>query len=142
MAFATAQDLETRLKRDFDAADSALAEMLVESAMAVIATEAGQSWEWAKDLPDPAHPLLRAVCIEVVARVMENPEQLHSYSEQLGARQESKAFRRGGEGGDLLLTDREVRLVRFAVNGTLAGYATAGTLVDRFVPEPQPEVEP
>lgn len=139
MAFATTTDIETRLSRSFDAAESALADLLIESAMAVIAAEAGKSWEWAEKLPGPVPPLLRAVCIEVVARVMENPEQLHSYSEQLGARQESKAFRRVGEGGDLFLTDRESRLVRFAINGTLAGYAGADTMVDRFVPEPDAE---
>lgn len=132
--FATTLDLETRLGRSFDEAESDLSDLLIESAMAVIAVEAGKSWEWAESLTE-VHPLLRAVCIEVAARVMQNPEQLHSHSEQLGAHQESKAFRRGGEGGDLFLTDRETRLVRFAVNGTLAGYARAGTLVDRIVPE-------
>lgn len=139
MPFATKTDMETRLSRSFDDAESALAELLVESAMAVIATEVGKPWEWAAEMPDPVHPLLRAVCIEVVARVMENPEQLHSYSEQLGAHQESKAFRRSGEGGDLFLTDRESRLVRFAINGTLAGYSRANTLVDRYVPELEEE---
>ena len=133
MPFATALNLETRLKRSLDDADSALADLLIESAMAVIAAEVGKPWEWAEDLPDPVHPLLRAVCIEVVARVMENPEQLHSFSEQLGAHHESKAFRREGEGGDLLLTDRESRLVRFAINGTLTASTVADTLVDRLV---------
>ncbi len=140
MAFATTPDIETRLGREFDPAESATAGLLIESAMAVIASEAGQSAEWAEDLTE-VPPLLRAVCIEIVARVLENPSQLHSFSEQLGARQESKAFRRGEDGGDLLLTDRESRLVRFAVNGTLAGYAKADTLVDRLVPEAEVDAD-
>lgn len=133
MAFATTFDIETRLKRSFEDTEEVLAELLIESAMAVIAVEAGKSWDWADSLPEPVHPLLRAVCIEVVARVMENPEQLHSFSEQLGAHQQAKAFRRGGEGGDLTLSDRESRLVRLAINGTLAAYSRADTLADRLV---------
>ncbi len=135
MAFASSDDIATRLKRTFDIAEEALADLLIESAMAVIAAEAGKSWEWAEELPEPVHPLLRAVCIEVVVRVMENPEQLHSLSEQLGAHQESKAFRRGDEGGGLTLSERESRLIRFAINGTVSGYSRADTLVDRLVPE-------
>lgn len=133
MAFAENTDVATRLKRDLDDTESALADLLIESATALIAAEAGKSWEWAEELPEPVHPLLRAVCLEVVARVMENPEGLNSSSERLGAHEESRTFRRGDQGGDLLLTDRESRLVRFAINGTLAGYSRADTLADRLV---------
>jgi len=131
MAFATTGDVAVRLRRELDEADAALAEMLIESATAVIAAEAGKTWQWAEGL-NPVPPLVKAVCVEVVARVMENPEQLHSYSEQLGEHQQSKAFRRGADGGDITLTDRETRLVRFAIRGTSAGYAIAPSLADRI----------
>lgn len=140
MAFATPGDLAIRLRRDLDSADEALAEMLVESATAVIAAELGKTSEWADGL-DPIPPLLKAVCVEVAARVMENPEQLHSYSEQLGEHQQTKAFRRGVDGGDITLTDRETRLVRFAVKGSAAGYAIAPTLADRIAGGDCPETE-
>jgi hypothetical protein len=140
MAFATTDDVATRLRRELDTADEALAGMLVASATAVIAAEVGKTWEWAGAL-DPVPPLLKAVCIEIVARVMENPDQLHSYSEQIGEHQQSKAFRKGAEGGDITLTDRETRLVRFAVKGTAAGYAIAPTLADRITSGDCPEAE-
>lgn len=118
MAFATPQDIATRLGRDLEAIPAAMADQLLDAATAVIAEAAGRDDTWAETV-DPVPAMLRFVAIEVVARAMANPNGVRSESEQLGTYQHSQAFR--DDGGGLWLTTTERLLVRRAVYGTLSG---------------------
>lgn len=124
MPYATASDIETRLKpstgQEFSEDQMAAAELLCEAATAVIVTCCG-----GKELEEPP-PVLRFVAIEVVCRAMANPQGLSSEQETLGAY--SYAQRYVAEGGGLWLKPLEEQMVRQAVHGRLSGSAEMESL--------------
>lgn len=120
MTFATADDIAQRRGRTFTEDERAMADLLCEAATAVITDAAGKTDAWADTL-DPVPRILKFVAIEVVARVMPNPDGLRSFQEQLGAYSHSESYRDVATGGGLLLTQSEVLLVRRAVWGTTSG---------------------
>lgn len=128
MAFAEVEDVATRLARDLTAEEGAMAEMLLEAATAEIARAAGRDDAWAAALA-PVPQILRFVAVELVRRAMSNPEGLKSVSETLGAYQHSRSFQ-GADTAGLFLTDREERMVRSAVYGTLSGSSRVESLAD------------
>lgn len=125
MPYATASDIETRLKpstgQAFSEDEKAAAELLCEAATAVIVTCHG-----GKELEDPP-AILRFVAIEVVCRAMANPQGLSSEQETIGAY--SYAQRYLTEGGSLWLKPLEEQMVRQAVHGRLSGSAELDSLV-------------
>ncbi len=124
MPYATASDIETRLKpsmgQEFTDDQLAAAELLCEAATAVIVACHG-----GKELETPP-PVLRFVAIEVVCRAMANPQALSSEQETIGAY--SYAQRYATEGGGLWLKQLEEQMVRQAVHGRLSGSAEMKSL--------------
>lgn len=115
MAFATAEDVATRLGRTLTGTEAATATQLLTAATAVIAGAADKDDAWA-DALSPVPKILGQLTIELVYRVMSNPENLATSQEQIGAYQYRKGFQTGAASG-LLLTDTEERLVRRVVHG-------------------------
>lgn len=129
MAFATVEDVATRLVRTLSAEEGAAAEMLIEAATAVIADAAGKDDAWAAGL-DPVPQMLRFLTIELVCRAMANPDALRSISKQLGSYQSTRSFR--DVGGSLLLSDVERLLVRRTVFGRTSGTVKIASVVDEM----------
>lgn len=130
MAFATTEDIEARLGRTLTGTEAGSVDLLLEAAQAVIAQAAGKTDEWAETL-DPVPAILRFVCVELVVRVLANPEGLRSTSEQLGAYQRSRSFR---DADGLLLTASETRLVRGVTYGRASGSARMKSILDDLHP--------
>lgn len=131
MAFATAEDVATRLARDLTAEQGAQAEFLLDIATAVIAGACGKDDAWAAALT-PVPDLVMGMCVELVVRVMSNPTQARSMSEQLGQYQHSESFRDAAQGGGMLLAPWEELAVRNAVFGR----TTASVRVKAVVNDP------
>lgn len=122
MSFATVDDIATRAGRAFSATEEATADALCEAATAVVAAAADKDDDWADNL-DPIPRILRFVTVELVNRVMANPNALRSFSETLGAFQHSEGYRDNVAGGGLELTTSEQLMVRRAVYGRTSGSA-------------------
>lgn len=124
MAFATSQDIETRVGRDLTTAELAQAGQLLDAATAIMAEAAGKDDDWADEL-SPVPQILKTVCIEIVSRVLDNPSNLDSFRESIGAYSYSKDFR----AGYLMPTPAERDLIR-RVAGTPT---TASPRVKSFI---------
>lgn len=118
--FATVEELAQRLGRTLTAAEQSQAELLLDLATGVIAGACGKTVAWAATV-NPVPPIVRGVCIELVARVLLNPAGVRSQQETLGAYAHSESY--AGELMGLALTPAEERLVRRAVFGTDTGSA-------------------
>lgn len=129
MAFATPEDVATRLGRELGEIAAGTAEQLLDAATAVIANAADKSDAWAEAL-DPVPGILRFMCVELVVRAMANPESLARLQEQLGAYSSTRAFASASAGGGLMLSDVETMLVRRTIFGTLSGSARVESIVD------------
>ncbi|MDP2710797.1 MAG: hypothetical protein Q8O56_06225 [Solirubrobacteraceae bacterium] len=136
VALATLHDLATRLGKQpagLTAEQAAQGELLLALATGVIADAAGKPVDWAATL-DPVPAILRAVCVELAARVMSNPAGARSSSEQLGLYRHSESF--AAEHGvtlGLLLTNTERQLVRRAANGRMFATTMPRTTVDQII---------
>lgn len=122
MAFATAEDIATRLGRELNEVEAATVDQLIEQATSLIAYTAGKDDEWADTL-DPVPAAVKTVTVECVWRAMVNPEGAVSLMRQLGSFQHSATFPADAVG--LRLTRDEERIVRRTVNG----HITSVTLV-------------
>lgn len=119
MAFATAEDVATRLARTLSDAETASAELLVDLASEVIAAACDTSVD---ALSAEDTPVLRVVCVELACRALANPENVAGKSEALGAYNYSKTFRGVADASTALaLTETETNLVRRAVFKLLSG---------------------
>lgn len=116
MAFATAEDVATRLGRDLTSEEGAQADFLLETATGVIAGACGKDDAWAAAL-SPVPTIVKGMCVELVVRVMSNPASVRSQSEQLGQYQHSESYRDGAQGGGMLLASWEELAIRQAVFG-------------------------
>ena len=112
MAFATPEDVATRLGRELTATEAATVALLIEAATSLVASAGAQTDTWATEL-DPVPSALRTVTVEAVHRVLVNPTGASSVMEQLGAHQHAETWRDGSTG--LTLTTGERRLVRRAL---------------------------
>lgn len=129
MAFATVEDVATRLARALSATDAGTAEQLLDAAAAVIADAASKDDAWVAQL-SPVPSMLRFLSVELVVRAMSNPEGLASFREQIGVHQFAKNFRAGADGGGLMLTPVEELLVRRTVYGRTSGSPTVASVTD------------
>lgn len=132
MAFATPEDVATRLGRDLSAIEAGTVETLLDVATSIITDFLGKTSDWATDL-DPIHPVLRWVTMELAARTMVNPDGSSMFSETLGAYSYTKGFRAGSSDSTpgIMLTKHEELIVTQAVYGTLTGSSTPRTWADR-----------
>lgn len=134
LTFATLDELALRLPgpalsaEDLSEKQQAQGTMLLTLATSAIADAAGKDDEWVAGLTE-VPPVLRAVCLEMVARTMVNPGGARSESETLGQYSHSTSFTDAAH--SLALTDREAMLVRRAVHRRLSGSSRPGSLVDR-----------
>lgn len=127
-ALATVDDVRKRLGRQtLSELDVDQITMLLEGASGVIAEAAGKG----DDLVlDPVPSTLRFLSIDLVVRVMQNPEGLRSFQKQLGASQFSRSFDPERVGLELRPVER--RLVRRVVHGRLSGSAVVSSTVEHY----------
>lgn len=127
MAFATTDEVQIRLGgTTLTAGQIAQAELLIELATSILADNIGRDDEWAAAL-DPVPGIVRAVVLEAVARVMQNPAGARSESETLGAYSHSTSYTDGAHG--LSLFDAEMRLCRTALLGGSSASAQVPSLI-------------
>lgn len=133
--FATLDELALRLPGtavtgvDLTAKQQAQGAMLLGLATSKIAAAVGKDQDWVESLAT-VHPVLRGVCLEMVARTMTNPSGARSESETLGQYSHATSFTDAAHSLDL--TDREVMLCRRAIIGRLSGSSRPGSIVDRL----------
>lgn len=117
MAFASAEDVATRLRRDLTEEETAAVEQVIEITEGLIAEVLGEDADWVEDL-DPVPSYYRSLCISKAIDALANPEGLTSQSKTLGAYSESASY--SEYAGDIALTDEERRRVlRNARGGSL-----------------------
>lgn len=116
MAFATTEDIETRLGRSFADGEEAMAEALIEGATALIVLEVDKDDDWAEAL-DPVPGVLKWTVIEMARRALLNPGAVAGFTEQLGSYSHTQNFPRDAESIGLALSGTEALLVRRAVHG-------------------------
>jgi hypothetical protein len=129
MPFATSDDVATRLGRDLTAAETAMAEQVIDMVTGLIVDEVDRDLAWATAL-DPVPAVLKALCVDKVIAVGANPSGLRASSQTLGQASYSKSFR---DDAGLWLTPQQARLVRQAVYGSLSGSSTPRTVQDRLI---------
>lgn len=129
VTFATLDELALRLGKssatELTDAQVAQGQMLLELVTGMIVDEVDRDDGWAATL-SPIPRAVRAVCLEAVARVMQNPAGVRSESEQLGAYQHSSSYTDDAHGP--MLTDRESTLCRRSILGQLSGSAALQSL--------------
>lgn len=134
LTFATLDELALRLPgpalsgEELSEKQQAQGTMLLTLATSAIADAAGKDDDWVMGLTE-IPPVLRAVCLEMVARTMVNPGGARSESESLGQYSHATSFTDAAHG--LALTDHEVLLVRRAVHGRLSGSSRPRSIMDR-----------
>lgn len=131
--FCSPADVMHRLGREsFTDAESAQVDILIDLTTGEILAALGKDDEWANTLDAPP-TVLRSVCIEVVCRVMVNPQSLRSSQEQLGQYGHSETYINAGA---VELTDAEVLRVRRAAFGSNSGSARARSIADEIAENP------
>lgn len=94
MAFATTSDVQTRIGRTLTTAETNQASQLLVAATSIIAQAGGKDDDWVDEL-ETTPQILKTICIEMVARVVDNPANLDSFRETIGSYSYSKDFRAG-----------------------------------------------
>lgn len=132
--FATIDELARRLGMvdagELSAGQVAQGTMLLRLMTSVIAQEVGRTEAWVATV-NPIPAILRAVCLEAVARVMQNPSGARSESETLGQWSHSTNYTDKAHG--LLLTAAESRLVCQEVWGTASATTHPATTLDELI---------
>lgn len=131
MAFATPTDVATRLGRSLTAAESAMAEQVIDDVSGLILEIDGR----AEDDIDPTPAYYRALCVAKTLQVGANPSGLASHAESLGAYSETKTFPRSLDGADIFLTEREEQVIR-RIAGSVSGSSYPRGMPHEFVTEP------
>lgn len=128
MAWPTNTEIASRLGRALTAAETDQVNLLLEQAIAEIATACGKDDDWA-DALDPVPAALAGIVVEVVARTVASPIGLRSRQETLGQHSYSESFTDQLAQG-LQLTDAEELKVRRIVFGSNSGGARAESMAD------------
>lgn len=128
MAFATTSDVQTRIGRTLTTAETNQASQLLTAATSIIAQAGGKDDDWVDDL-ETIPQILKTVCIEMVARVVDNPANLDSFRETIGSYSYSKDFR----AGYLMPTPPERDLIRHVIGTpSTTGVRLDSVLTDVF----------
>lgn len=126
--FASLADMRARLAiAAWEPADADRCGLLLDLATAEIVAQVGKTDAWAVTLA-PVPQVLRAICVEMVARVMANPTGARSQTEQLGSYQHSESY--SDSGHTLEMTASERLRARAAVYGATTASARATSLID------------
>lgn len=126
MAYATADDVAARLGRDLTADETTQAEAVLDIVAGLIAdavAKDGDAW-----VADPVPTTLMLLSIEKAISALVNPNNLASFSEQLGSYQHSGTYPRSGDVG-IFLSDSEERRVRRAVYGAASASVRIGSVL-------------
>lgn len=128
MAFATTSDVQTRIGRTLTTAETNQASQLLDAATSIIAQAGGKDDEWVDELEETPG-ILKTICIELVARVVDNPSNLDSFRESIGSYSYSKDFR----AGYLMPTPQERDLIRQVIGTpTTTGVRIESVISDVF----------
>lgn len=144
MAFATADDIATRLGRSLTDDERSQATSVIADVTGLIADAASRDAAWATALT-PVPVALKALCVKKAISVISNPLGLASESERLGQHEHAQTFPRNGDGVDVFLTEAEERRVNWAIYGSNSGSSSPEAPVDRFVDiweGREPDVDP
>lgn len=137
-SWVTADDVARRMLRELTTGEALGVEQLIESATALIAEAAGKDDAWALAL-DPIPQALKALTLEVVSRVLGNPELLDIQQEQVGSYSYRTTFGRNPDGQPgIMLSDEEGRLARRIINGINSGSAHLESIPEDVWPWPYP----
>lgn len=117
--FAETSDVAARLGRDLTDAETTMVAPLIASVTALIGDAGGLTTAELAALDDD-QPVLKAVTVEAVVRVLQNPAGVESVSEQLGSYQHQQRWANPAATG-LHLTTVERRLVRRALGTGVTG---------------------
>jgi hypothetical protein len=129
VTFATIDELAIRMGLTFTTAQAAQGAMLLGMVTGLIIECVNRDDTWAATFT-PIPRLVRAICLEVVARVMQNPAGARSESETIGQYQHSTSYTDGSSG--LYLTAAEEVLCRRAILGATSGSAQLDSIVTQF----------
>lgn len=110
MAFASVEDVASRLGRELTDNETQTVEMVLDSVSGLAAEAAGEAADWS---PEPVPATIKLLCVEKAVSVLANPEGYASVSEQLGSYQHTGTFPRAADIG-VFLSDDERRRVRRA----------------------------
>lgn len=135
MAFATADEVGTRLGRALTSTEQDQINAVLDLVTGLIAETGGVA-----DSISPVPFYFKALCIEKATAIASNPEQLTSLSEKLGAHESARSFRTDKGGStELFLTEREEFNVRRIANGgRVSGSVRPHALPhDAYVTEPE-----
>lgn len=138
ITFCTPADIQTRLGRDLTDTEAETVAMFCELVTDEMAAVAAQDADWPATL-DPIPVPLRAIAIDVVSRVMVNPQGYSSTSETLGAYSYTQRYGSdtgNGVAGGLTLTSAEARRVRRAAFGAGVASIEVASIFDRELPLP------
>lgn len=128
MAWATAADVGTRLRRTLTSEETAAADAVISDVQGLVADAVGKDADWADNL-EPVPVTLRVLAIEKALDAITNPGRVASTSEQLGVYQHSTTYPRPDR--LVYLTETEERRVRRVVLGAAsASIAVKSTLQD------------
>lgn len=133
MAFATAEDVATRLGRELTADEEATAELVIELTTGLIETAANENAAWSAALV-PVPKLFTILCLERAVRTILNPTGAASLSKTLGQFSYSETRPRAEDLG-LLLTEGEERLVRRALGKPPSTSSRPKSVIGDFLPE-------
>lgn len=123
MAFATSDDVATRLARELSSAETSAADFLLDA----VAAEIAQAVDTAEgDITDPG--MLRFISVEAVCRALANPSGATSTSETVGSYNYAVSF--PANEGDGLLTPYEEGVARYAVHGTNSASVHLGSILE------------
>lgn len=131
MAFATHEDVQTRLGRDLTSTEQAAATDVIATVTGLIVDCVDRDEEWAEDL-SPVPAALKAICVEKAIGAISNPHGVASFSESLGAHSYSQTSRRSADVGPFL-TPFEERQVQRAVYGRNSHSSSPRSVVDRII---------
>lgn len=115
-SFATSINVESRLGRSLTAAETAIANFVIETVSGLIVEAVNKTDAWAEALT--AIPVaFRTMCVEKAVSTIVNPNNLANVQESLGAFTHSETYPRSQDVGVFLSADERSR-VRRALHGT------------------------
>lgn len=135
-AFATISDVQRRWMQELSSAQQDGVLWMLASATDLVLEAVDRDQAWAATV-QVVPPVLRSICVEAVIRVLNNPQSVTQFNEQLGV------YARGGQfmvqgplaTTGLMLTELEERRARRAVYGESSGTARARSSFNDVVVE-------
>jgi hypothetical protein len=139
VTFCTVTDIATRLGRNLTTDEQSTVQMLCDLVTNEMCAAADKDADYPGSLTEIPLPL-RSIAIDVVTRVMLNPQGYSSTSETLGAYSYTQRYGSSGDGAGgptgIALTPAEERRVRRAVFGASVASIEVPSIFDQELPLP------